>query len=264
MVRRSGPLQTTLPRTPDISNVSKRRERGHARLDIKTEIAICIVLVPAFVTLVLTILGQRFSQNRYCALLRTFAIDVGFLGAFLVLPWTQFVPAERWHWIPYLTATAAGLQAIPWERKIGVRGRRTLWILFFFFLALLLVPKWLELLEWRGGLPVRAYWVVAMGVSILLLWISLDRMSRQFSAGFTGVVWIAFTVAVGVILFDWGNIKFAELAAALAVALSAGTFVACWTGEKIFLQAAAPTVAVALPALLINGRLYSITAVPMA
>jgi hypothetical protein len=220
------------------------------------EVIVCLAAVPVVVAITIGAMTWKQS-NKLLSLIRPFVVDGAFLGAFVAVPWAEAVPRQSWLWIPYFTGTAVALASSRWIRRKTVGTSNCLLALYFLAAASLLVPA-VESLSARSG------WIVGMALTIYMTFHCLTMMARQCQPALVGLCWTLICVSAGSVLLRSGNVQFAELSLALGAAVLGGAIVATLQSARNVMVYAAPTVSIALPALVVNGFVQQQHGVPLA
>jgi len=221
------------------------------------EVIVCLAVVPVAVSITIGLITRNRSEKMF-RLIRPFVVDGGFLGAFVAVPWTQAIPRQSWMWIPYFTGTAVALSASAWMRHKSRSNSNCLWALFLLGAASLLIPASV------GPPAVRCGWIVGMALTMLTTLHCQNLVARRCHPLFVALCWALICTATATVLLNVGTVRFAELAIALGATTLGGALIAALHADRSIVVYAAPTISIALPALIFNGYLQQPQEVPLA
>jgi len=175
---------------------------------------------------------------------------VGFAAAFAG---TQFglvgrvslPPSEAWQWTIWLVFAAMVVGIVQSVVECPAWLTWGLRLVVTLFTALLVVPLFHE-----NVTAAR----VGVAAAVLLLWSVLDWLGERLRGAALPLALLVSAIAAAVVLERSANAKLSHLAGAVAAACGAALLIGIWRPQLSLARGAAAVIAVAIPALLVNGQ----------
>ncbi|MEX2216671.1 MAG: hypothetical protein WD768_21335 [Phycisphaeraceae bacterium] len=175
------------------------------------------------------------------------------LVVMLALPWMPMVPQRAWQWVGYL-AVGAGIVS-------SFGGRH--WLAHVAAVLVCVAAGWLLVPDYAKLDEVRLIYRIATGVTVALVWWSLEYMADRTGPTLTGWLWLAIVLAGAAVLERAGLAKFLQLQTALAAGLGMMAFLGVFRPVGLPLRGAAGPVAVVITGLMVNGWIETFLGVPL-
>ncbi len=220
----------------------------------------CGVLVPALVTWVVLWLTHRWGPSDGGGL----ASGLGLLAGFVALAgsgqtgWTFLRLTDSWDWLLPLAVMAivAGIvermAALPVPARWGIR------------LLVAATTAWLVVRAEDAVVAVHPGWYPGLGLAILVLWGSLDRLGRRWAGSDPPILLATVALANAGLLELAGSLKLAQMGGVLASVLGGIACFARRNRDEAPVVGAVPALSVLLPGLLFTGFLNTFSEVPSA
>jgi hypothetical protein len=215
------------------------------------------LLLPALLAGSVAFLAQGAKpqglRSRYGAAL---GLALAFSAAYHFLSWAPWQPTSTWHWLPYLAGLAAVLAPVGLASGVSFAERWALHLLLALLAAWFLVPTW------EAIAPDRAYYLLFLAGMLFLASISLEPLATFIPRGSFPSALALVGVGGAFVLVQSGNMKFAQLAGALAAALAGSATVAWWQRDTTWFRGSVPVAVVLLGGLLFTGYVHSFSDIP--
>lgn len=214
-------------------------------------------LVPAAVTMFVLLAGPRlFRSDKAGAPIALTAAALGFVAGFAASGFAQWSPGESWQWLLYAVPAGALAGMIVAADGCPRWAGLPLMLIVSGAVAYVCVPAWESLRD------DRLYWIVGLGIAIVLVWSALTWAARRWqSAGFPLLLGVI-AICAAVVCERAAIAKFAQVAGIVAAVLGAVIFLRLIQRKTWAAAGVAPLVAIGLPVLMANARLYSYSDVP--
>ncbi len=206
-------------------------------------------VLPALVAAIVLLVAWR-PWNRSSSINGAWGGGLLLAAAFAVtqfglVGWPPCPPREPAQWTVWLVLLAAAAEAI--LRIL----RPPCWIRCIVHAAFAVAVGSLAVPDFHQH-PNRAAWCV--GVSVIVLWSTLESLATRLRGATLPVAWLLAVIGVAVVLERSANAKLAQLAGALAAGLGVAVLVGLWRPKLPIAAGFASVLAIALPALLVNGH----------
>jgi hypothetical protein len=227
------------------------------------EIVVVTLLLPALtsaaVVFVELICGERRPAGRTdkaAWIAGGVAAAGSFLLSYALYDWTSLRPSDPWHWLPHamlgmtIAVIVAAVSRRWWAWVILVPGACTF--------AWQLTPAWPDVAPIR---PLAASGLAAAMLVYLFLILPLGDARRSKEYWLIGIVLTLNLIAAMVVIERSSWAQLTQLSVLPIVALSVLTIAAWLYPQRQFLCGAVPTLAVALPAMLMLAWYYTYTTI---
>jgi hypothetical protein len=204
------------------------------------------LLLPLTVAAVGLLLARRLGGGEPLGLGAGLAAGFVALAATKQTDWEFLQPKEPWDWLPALglfavVAAAVG-QLVKWPRLVRSVGRTVV--------AFLAVAFLIRAQSARAPEPLGAYWAVALGAAVLVLWGVLDLAIRLRPGGTLPALLTLTAFAAAALCEMAGFLSLAQMAGVVAAALLGWALVAWRRPLPGVCRAGVAVLAVLLPAIL--------------
>ncbi len=217
-----------------------------------TEVLVFGAAIPLAIALGICLWARRaFTRDQQLRAAGAFAVALGFVIAWLALPWASYTVERAWHWLPRLAIAGAGIgmfaDGVPRAIRVGLR------------VGVAAFAGWSLVPDYAAFADSQLAWMGAVAVAIVLAWAVLERAATTAEPrGFALVlgIWI---IGAALLMERCAIVKFAQLAG--VVAASTAPVLLLLRGPAAFAGAVAP-LAVLVPGLVMSGRFETHAAVP--
>jgi hypothetical protein len=219
------------------------------------------VALPAVVALTLVVLISRFGKRTSVRLAAApIALVAGFEAGYWSLSLGPIVPDSNRHWLPYLVAVAAIVQIIAQPLGKSTLRQTSVLLLLAVGCGFLLIPTWEDLSPARPVYLVVWPFIVAATGACGPRKLESEGDAEQKHAGF--VICLVF-LTISILLALAGSLSFAQMGLAMT---GSGTGLLLAIVFKLSRESLALTnfpVAIVLCGLLLIGKIYLISDVPL-
>ena len=220
------------------------------------------IVIPAIaaMTILFLLTFERWPQR-----LKESAASVGLLAGFLtgyqLVGLGPLKPTSHRHWLPHLILIA-GLTGIAISAtRVRFSVKCVLTCLVAVGSAWLLTPTWADLVPSRNVILLT--WTLYAAAIVLVLDNCLSRHAATIQQQRLAIVILGLTcIAASVILILADSLGFSQMALSLGGAC-AGVFVVTFFRKTIPLQACAPGFAIGICGLMLLGKVYAFSPVPL-
>ena len=189
------------------------------------------------------------------------AVACGFALAWWLFDWTPLVPEEFWQWQLTATLAAAAVGMLMGCRRAPAALRILACAAVALGGAWRIVPDGEE--GWAFIAEFRAALIGSLAMAVFFVWIAVDRASRRPQR--LTLWWLAACgMTGGVVLFQSGNTKLAQLSGALGAAVIGAAAVCTWRPNADFVRGAAGPLAATLAGLSVSGYVNTYNDIPRA
>ena len=210
-------------------------------------------ILPGLISFFCLALATRSKRRRPRAMLGALVIGaIPFWGYWLNLG--PLWPEENWQWLVWLALLSCLINTIAGSK----------WILWISYTLFVILAAWRLVPDFERLTDQRWYWLVVFPIVLLISLDSTILLSHRLVGPSLPFCFLLATFAAAMLIFCASLGKSAQLTGILA-GVMAGCFVAsfCFPTRSL-LSTLAPGWAVLYPGLLIEGRLYSFSEVPLA
>ncbi len=224
----------------------------------------CGLFAPAIVAAVVIWLCRRFCQRDIA---ERFACAVALVSGFCVayflfatIPgrFAAIIPAQHWHFLPYLAVAGAVLGPLQLAR--GVTG----WQRWLLHATLALFAGWLLVPDWKSLAAIRLWCVSASFAVVFVLSVGLGALAARMPGRLLPLFLSLVSFVAAAVFGLTGTMTFAQLAGAVGAAMLGCTLVSSSDRSGAIVRGAAMPFAVLLGGLMIVGLLHSYPSDPRA
>jgi hypothetical protein len=213
------------------------------------------VIVTAVVVLIVRQCFGSDDRDRHSA---SVATVVGFLVGYGMLSLAPWSPTAHWHWLPYAVVLAAIVGPVTCVEGVTFVERQMLYVLVALIVGYVLVPEWEDLV------PSRNVHLALFVIYVVVLSGLLKPLTKRLVGPLLPVIFWATFTAAAIVLALSGNLRFAQIAIAMAGALFGIVLVAFVRRDENHLMGISLLFSIASVGSLLIGHANSFSEVPFA